>query len=50
MVRAFLEGGVAGADAAMNDVAAEVVETEDFKGGVRSFLESGPGNATFGGR
>lgn len=50
MVRAYLEGGVAGADAAMNDVAAEVVETEDFKGGVRSFLESGPGNATFSGR
>ena len=50
MVRAFLEGGVSGADAAMNDVAAEVVETDDFKGGVRSFLEEGPGKATFAGR
>ncbi|MDQ4040904.1 MAG: enoyl-CoA hydratase/isomerase family protein [Actinomycetota bacterium] len=50
MVRAFLEGGVPGADAAMNDVAAEVVETEDFKHGVRSFLEDGPGKATFAGR
>ena len=50
MVRAFLEGGVPGADAAMNDVAAEVVETEDFKGGVRSFLADGPGKATFAGR
>jgi enoyl-CoA hydratase len=50
MVREFLAGGVGRADAAMNEVAAEVVETADFKDGVRSFLEQGPGNATFAGR
>jgi enoyl-CoA hydratase/carnithine racemase len=50
IVREFLSGGVAQADAAMNPVAAEVVETEDFKNGVRSFLDQGPGNATFAGR
>jgi enoyl-CoA hydratase/carnithine racemase len=50
VVRAFLEGGVPGADAAMPEIAAEVVETEDFKGGVRSFLEHGPGKAVFAGR
>jgi enoyl-CoA hydratase/carnithine racemase len=50
IVRAFIDGGVPGADGAMNEVAAEVVETEDFRNGVRSFLEAGPGNATFAGR
>jgi enoyl-CoA hydratase/carnithine racemase len=50
IVRAFLDGGVAAADAAVPEVAAEVVETEDFKGGVRSFLEQGPGHAEFSGR
>ncbi len=50
MVREFLAGGVRGADEAMNEVAAEVVETEDFKIGVASFLEHGPGHATFAGR
>jgi enoyl-CoA hydratase len=41
---------VAGADAALAQIAGEVVETEDFRNGVRSFLEQGPGNATFTGR
>jgi enoyl-CoA hydratase/carnithine racemase len=50
IVRAFIDGGVPGADGPMNRVAAEVVETEDFKHGVASFLEAGPGNATFAGR
>jgi enoyl-CoA hydratase/carnithine racemase len=50
IVRAFIDGGVPGADGVMNQVAAEVVETEDFKNGVASFLEAGPGNATFAGR
>lgn len=50
LVREFLDGGVAAADAAVAEVAAGVVETEDFKGGVRSFLEHGPGHAEFSGR
>jgi hypothetical protein len=49
-VREFLDGGVAAADAAVAEVAAGVVETEDFKGGVSSFLEHGPGHAEFSGR
>jgi enoyl-CoA hydratase/carnithine racemase len=50
IVRSFLDGGVRAADESMNDVAAEVVETEDFRNGVASFLEHGPGQATFAGR
>jgi enoyl-CoA hydratase len=50
MVREFSEGGVARADGAMNEVAGEVVETDDFKNGVASFLEDGPGQAVFSGR
>jgi enoyl-CoA hydratase/carnithine racemase len=50
IVRAVRDGGVRAADDAMNPIAAEVVETEDFRAGVRSFLEEGPGNATFSGR
>jgi enoyl-CoA hydratase/carnithine racemase len=50
LVRAQLDGGVAAADAAVADVAGEVVESEDFRDGVTSFLEHGPGKATFAGR
>jgi len=50
LVRAQTDHGIAAADAATTDVAARVVETEDFQNGVRSFLEQGPGNATFEGR
>ncbi|MDX6672041.1 MAG: hypothetical protein QOI91_2404 [Solirubrobacteraceae bacterium] len=50
IVRTYLDEGVAGADAALAQIAGEVVETEDFRHGVRSFLEQGPGNATFAGR
>ena len=50
LVRAATDHGVSAADAATRDVAARVVETEDFKDGVRSFLEQGPGNAEFAGR
>jgi enoyl-CoA hydratase/carnithine racemase len=50
IVRTYLDEGVAGADAALAEIAGEVVETEDFRNGVSSFLEQGPGNATFAGR
>jgi enoyl-CoA hydratase len=49
IVRATLEGGVAGADAVTPDVAGALFDTEDLKGAVRSFLEEGPGKATFRG-
>jgi enoyl-CoA hydratase len=50
IVRATLEGGVAGADALTPDVAGALFDTEDLKGAVRSFLDEGPGHATFRGR
>jgi enoyl-CoA hydratase len=50
IVRAFLEHGVRGADERIGEIAAPLFETEDLKGAVRSFLEEGPGKATFEGR
>ncbi|GIK77505.1 MAG: enoyl-CoA hydratase/isomerase family protein [Acidobacteria bacterium] len=49
LVRAYLEGGVAAADAAVADVAGPLFDSEDLRGAVRSFLEDGPGKATFRG-
>jgi len=50
VVRAQLDGGVAAADALIPDVAGRLFETEDLRHAVRSFLEQGPGKATYGGR
>jgi enoyl-CoA hydratase/carnithine racemase len=50
IVRAFLDEGVRGADARIGEIAAPLFDTEDLKGAVRSFLERGPGKATFKGR
>ena len=50
VVRAFLEHGVRGADERVGDIAAPLFETDDLKGAVRTFLEDGPGKATFEGR
>lgn len=50
VVRAYLEGGIDAADAAMPALAAGLFETEDLRQGVRSFLEQGPGKASFEGR
>jgi enoyl-CoA hydratase/carnithine racemase len=50
VVRAFLEHGVRGADERVGEIAAPLFESEDLKGAVRTFLEEGPGKATFGGR
>ena len=50
IVRAYLEGGIDKADRDTPKVAASLFETEDLKGAVKSFLEEGPGNATFEGR
>ena len=47
IVRAQTDGGTRGADAATADIAAPLFETEDLKGAVRSFLDEGPGKATF---
>ena len=50
VVRAFLDGGVAAADAVVPDAAGALFETEDLRNAVRSFLERGPGKATYEGR
>ncbi|MEU4762151.1 enoyl-CoA hydratase/isomerase family protein [Actinosynnema sp. NPDC023794] len=46
----FESGGVAEADQHVTAIAAELFETEDLRGAVRSFLADGPGKATFSGR
>lgn len=50
IVRAYLDGGVAGADAVTPEAAAPLFDTEDLKNAVQSFLKDGPGKATFEGR
>jgi enoyl-CoA hydratase len=50
IVRAQVEGGARAADAIVPEVAGGLFATEDLKGAVRSFLEQGPGKATFEGR
>jgi enoyl-CoA hydratase/carnithine racemase len=46
----FESGGVAEADEHVAAIAAELFDTEDLRGAVRSFLADGPGRATFSGR
>jgi enoyl-CoA hydratase len=51
IVRAFLdEGGVRGADTVVPEVAGGLFGTEDLRRAVDTFLEKGPGHATFEGR
>ena len=50
IVRAQKEGGARAADAIVPEVSGALFETEDLKGAVRSFLEHGPGKATYQGR
>jgi enoyl-CoA hydratase/carnithine racemase len=50
VIRAYLDGGVEGANDGVGQIAGELFETEDLQGAVRTFLEQGPGHATFAGR
>jgi enoyl-CoA hydratase/carnithine racemase len=51
LVRAYLdEGGPRGADAHVGDIAASLFATDDLQNAVQTFLEKGPGHATFEGR
>ena len=50
LVRAYLDDGIAGADATVPEIAGPLFETEDLKNAVRSFLDEGPGKATFEGK
>ncbi|MBO0852874.1 MAG: enoyl-CoA hydratase/isomerase family protein [Nocardia sp.] len=50
IIAAWRSGGVAHADAVTPKVSGDLFETEDLKGGVRSFLDNGPGKASYTGR
>jgi enoyl-CoA hydratase len=50
MVRAYQQHGVRGADDRVGEIAAPLFATEDLQNAVRSFLEEGPGKASFEGR
>jgi enoyl-CoA hydratase/carnithine racemase len=49
IVRAYLSSGVKGADSIVAEAVAELFETSDTRGAIRSFLDRGPGRATFRG-
>jgi enoyl-CoA hydratase/carnithine racemase len=50
LVGAHGEGGIAGADALLIDAAVGLFDTDDARAGIRTFLEAGPGKATFTGK
>ena len=50
IVRAYLDGGIDAADEVTPGVFGELFATEDLQNAVRSFLEEGPGKASFKGR
>jgi enoyl-CoA hydratase/carnithine racemase len=49
LARAYTTDGIAGADLLLLDAAVGLFDTDDARGGIKSFLESGPGHATFAG-
>ncbi len=50
VVRDYLEGGVELANERVGRVAGDLFATEDLQGAVQTFLEQGPGKASFNGR
>jgi enoyl-CoA hydratase len=50
VLRAFLEGGLPEADRRTPATTASLWQTEDLRNAVRSFLDQGPGKATFDGK
>jgi len=50
LVQAYLDGGVAAADAKIPDLAPALFDTRDMQHGIESLLAHGPGKATFEGR
>jgi enoyl-CoA hydratase len=50
LVKAAKEGGARAADALVPDVSGGLFGTEDLQNAVASFLEHGPGKATYEGR
>lgn len=50
IIRVLLDDGIEGADEVTPGVFAELFATDDLQGAVATFLEKGPGHATFEGR
>jgi enoyl-CoA hydratase/carnithine racemase len=50
VIRDYLQGGVELANDRVGRVAGELFETEDLQNAVRTFLDVGPGKASFSGR
>ena len=50
MIRLAVDEGIEAADAALPDVGARVMASEDLQNGARTLLEQGPGHASFEGR
>jgi enoyl-CoA hydratase/carnithine racemase len=50
VIRDYLEGGVEGANDRVAKVAGDLFDTEDLQTAVQTFLDQGPGKATFNGR
>jgi enoyl-CoA hydratase/carnithine racemase len=49
LARAYTTDGIAGADVLLLDAAVGLFDTDDARGGIKTFLESGPGHASFAG-
>ena len=50
MIQLTVDQGVQAADAALPEVGARVMASEDVQNGARALVEKGPGDATFNGR
>ena len=50
MIQLAVDEGVAAADAALPEVGARVMASDDLQNGARTLMEKGPGHATFEGR
>jgi enoyl-CoA hydratase/carnithine racemase len=50
LARAYTRDGIAGADELLLHAAVGLFDTDDARNGIATFVESGPGNATFTGR
>jgi enoyl-CoA hydratase/carnithine racemase len=50
LARAYTADGIAGADALLLEAAVGLFDTEDARGGIQTFLESGSGKPAFAGR
>lgn len=50
LVRAYLDGGIAAADASVPGIAGPLFDSADLQNAVESFLTEGPGKATFEGK